>query len=285
MKLSQSMFAGSWYPSDKNKCADTIEEFISDFKSTENLGRTPFAAVVPHAGWFYSGKIACNTINALSIGGKPDILVVFGMHMHVLSKPCMTGSGEWETPFGPLEVDEAFALDVESGSGIRFEKGWSNFSRDNTIELQMPFIRYFFGDVRVVGIGVPPSETAITVGRQVIRSAEKLGLRIKIISSTDLTHYGDNYGFLPKGRGAAALEWVKKDNDARIIEKICSLDPQAIIREALERQNACCPGSIAAFASAATEKGVSGPAQLLGYYTSCDIMASDSFVGYAGIVV
>lgn len=285
MKLSNSLFAGTWYPDEHEKCRNMIDSFVSGFKSQVDPGRVFFGAVVPHAGWFYSGKIACNSIKALSVGEKPDLVVVFGMHMHASSKPCITCSGEWETPFGSLLVDEAFASDIEQGSGIRFDKGWGNFVRDNTMELQMPFIRFFFGDVRVVGIGVPPSDTAIETGRQVVRTAEKLGLNIKVIASTDLTHYGDNYGFMPKGRGNTALEWVKQENDARIIQKICSLEPRAIIKEAMDRQSACCPGSVAALASAAAEKDLKGPGLLLGYYTSWDIAPSDSFVGYAGILV
>lgn len=285
MKLKESMFAGSWYPLDAEKCKRDINAFVSEFKGVESIGRPAFAAVVPHAGWFYSGKIACNAIRLLSEGEKPDLVVVFGMHMHTMSKPCLTDRGEWETPFGALKVDEDFASDFESESGLKFEKGWGNFIRDNTIELQMPFIRYFFGDVKVVAIGVPPSEAALTAGRQVVRSAEKLGRKIKIVSSTDLTHYGANYAFSPKGRGAAAVDWVKNVNDAGFIKKACSLDPEAIIKEALSNHSACCPGSVAAFAAAVTEAGINAPAVLMDYYTSNDIMQSDSFVGYAGILI
>ena len=95
MKLSNSMFAGTWYPDEHVKCKNMIDSFVSGFKAKVDPGRDFFAAVVPHAGWFYSGKIACNSIKSLSQGEKPDLVVVFGMHMHISSKPCITASGEF----------------------------------------------------------------------------------------------------------------------------------------------------------------------------------------------
>lgn len=282
MKLSESMFAGSWYPKEKDKCKKQIDSFISTYGAPDH---ETFATIVPHAGWTYSGKIACNTIRLLSEGKKPDTIIIFGMHMHTRSIPCLSASGEWETPFGFLPVDSELALEIESSSGIRFQKAQGSFSRDNTIELQLPFVRYFFGDVKIVCIGVPPSESAVTAGIHAVRSARKLGRSIKVISSTDLTHYGPNYGFHPKGRGMDAVEWVKKQNDAGFIVKACSLDPDTIIKEALYNQNACCPGAAAAFAAASRENGLGGPANLVDYFTSYDIIPSDSFVGYAGIII
>lgn len=285
MRLSESGFAGSWYPYEAEKCRKQINEFLSGFDTDLSIPVNPVAAVVPHAGWFFSGRIACNAIKRLSENGKTDVVAVFGMHMLPSSVPCMLVSDYLETPFGSLHVHQGLASHIETSLKLKFEKSEGVFRRDNTIELQMPFINYFFGDVKIIAIGVPPSDSAYDIGRQVVDSASSLGLKIRIIASTDLTHYGSNYGFEPKGRGDAAVEWVKKENDSKIIAKMCALDPEGIINEAMRSRNACCPGAVAAFASAVREKGMAGPAVLMDYYTSNDVMPSGSFVGYAGILV
>ena len=93
-------------------------------------------------------------------------------------------------------------------------------NRDNTIELQLPFIRHFFGPVPIVPIGVPPSSEALQIADEVVTYARAQNRRIKLVGSTDLTHYGPNYAFTGQGRGDAAVKWVREDNDRRFIDAL-----------------------------------------------------------------
>ena len=102
------------------------------------------------------------------------------------------------------------------------------------------------------------------------------------MGSTDLTHYGPNYGFTGHGGGTAAVAWVKEDNDRRFIDAALAMDPDEVIKGGLHRQNACCSGAAAAAIQAARHLGVSRGV-LMAYTTSYDKMPGDSFVGYAGI--
>jgi AmmeMemoRadiSam system protein B len=104
-----------------------------------------------------------------------------------------------------------------------------------------------------------------------------------VIGSTDLTHYGNNYGFVVKGTGPAAVDWVRNENDRRVIDAMLAMDPDRIISEALENQNACCGGAAAAAITAAKHLGAQ-KAQSIAYATSYDKSPGDSFVGYVGIV-
>jgi AmmeMemoRadiSam system protein B len=61
-----------------------------------------------------------------------------------------------------------------------------------------------------------------------------------VIGSTDLTHYGPNYGFTSKGVGSTAVDWVRDENDRRVIDAMTRMDPDAVIREGLSNDNACC---------------------------------------------
>jgi AmmeMemoRadiSam system protein B len=157
------------------------------------------------------------------------------------------------------------------------------FSHDNTIELQLPFIRHFFGDVKLLPLGVPPAPATLDLARRVAAEAAALGRRIKVIGSTDLTHYGPNYGFAPRGTGPAAVAWVKDENDRRIVEAMLRMTPETVIEEALARHNACCAGAAAAALETGRRLGATS-ADLLAYTTSFDKSPGSSFVGYAGVV-
>ena len=158
-----------------------------------------------------------------------------------------------------------------------------DYTQDNTIELQLPFIKYFFNDVKIVPIGVPPSVNSLEIGNTAARIAARRGLGMKVLGSTDLTHYGCNYGFSPKGSGPAALDWVRDENDKKILDAMLSMDPDRILREGLESQNACCAGAAASAVAAGKQLGAER-AETLAYATSYDKSPGDSFVGYVGIV-
>ncbi len=282
MDLRKSIFSGSWYPADPHACEAQIKGFLEEGHRYSATIDRPVGGVVPHAGWYFSGSIACNVIHQLSSGASPDVVVVFGMHLHPGSARYMMPEGSWETPFGPLAVDADLAGELTRRHRFQIETA-TRFQQDNTIELQMPFIRYFFGDIRVVAMGVPPAEETLSVARSVVEIAGDRDLSIAVIGSTDLTHYGPNYGFTSQGRGPQAVKWVRDENDRRVIDAMLRMDPQAVMREGLAHDNACCSGAAAAAIAAGKALGADRAEELV-YASSYEKSPGDSFVGYVGIV-
>jgi AmmeMemoRadiSam system protein B len=282
-RVRKAVFAGSWYPSRASECEKEIKGFLSEGKSLNPPDRSLVGGIVPHAGWYFSGSIACNVINCLKEPDRVDVLVVFGMHLHPNSPNYIMTEGAWETPFGELEVEKRLAAELAKKFNFRIETP-THFTQDNTIELQLPFIKYFFNDAKIVGIGVPPHIDSLEIGRAAVRISKHLGLRAKVIGSTDLTHYGTNYGFTSKGTGAKAVDWVRNENDRRFIDAILALKPENIIAEASAHQNACCAGAAATAIETAKHLGAL-QADELAYATSYDKSPGDSFVGYVGVVL
>ena len=128
----------------------------------------------------------------------------------------------------------------------------------------------------------PPSPVALDIARAVTEGAGRLELTLKIVGSTDLTHYGPNYGFTSHGQGATAVAWVKGKNDRRFIDAALAMKPRDVIEGALRHQNACCAGAAGAAIQSALHLGAS-QSILMTYTTSYDKIPGDSFVGYAGI--
>ena len=281
-RLRRAIFAGSWYPSSAVECEREIAAFLVEGKKMQQPTGERVGGIVPHAGWFFSGSIACNVISCLKSDDPPDVLVVFGMHLHPESPCFMMTEGAWETPFGEIQVEEQMARELTKQFPFTVESP-NNFQQDNTIELQLPFIKYFFNDVKIVAAGVPPSKNSLEIGRAAVEIAKKLGLKIKVIGSTDLTHYGRNYGFVSKGSGQKAVDWVRNENDRRIIDTMLAMDAEKVISEALASQNACCAGAVATAIETAKQLGAQ-KAQAIAYASSYDKNPGDSFVGYVGIV-
>ncbi len=282
MLTRKADFAGSWYPDDPANCEREIRRFLQEGNDTVSQAGNYRGGIVPHAGWFYSGSIACNVINALSKGTAPDVMVVFGMHLHEKSVAYIMTDGAWDTPLGEIQIHETLAEKLIERFDFQVETARS-YTPDNTIELQLPFIKYFFPQTKLVPIGVPPIKKSLEIGRAAVAFAADLDLTIQVIGSTDLTHYGRNYGFTSRGSGEAAVEWVKKTNDSQIISAMLAMDPEKVIGEALANQNACCAGAAATAIAAVKSLGATR-ALNTSYATSYDKSPGDSFVGYVGMV-
>ena len=281
MEVRKAAFAGSWYPSSRAECERQILDFVDENKKIEP--HNPYlGGIVPHAGWYYSGSIACNVIRCLQAGPKADTIILFGMHLGPGSPRYMMTSGGWETPLGIVEINTELAGRLADQFPFEIETA-RHFNRDNTIELQLPFVKYFFPDSRLVAVGVPPEAASLEIGQAVVDIAAELGMHIKIIGSTDLTHYGFNYGFTSHGTGESAVRWVKDQNDRRMIEAMLAMEPEKVIEEAGTSHNACCAGAAATAIASARRLGATRSEQMA-YATSYDKSPGESFVGYVGIV-
>jgi AmmeMemoRadiSam system protein B len=282
MKVRKSMFSGSWYPGSASACEKEIKGFLKEYPLETIDQKSLIGGIVPHAGWYFSGSIACNVIHCLAGKNSPDVIVIFGMHLHSSSPAYIMVEGAWETPFGAIEIESKLAEELSQKFTFQIETA-DRFTQDNTIELQLPFIKYFFKDAKIVPIGVPPTKHSLEIGKAVADISKQLGLQVNIIGSTDLTHYGPNYGFVSHGKGSSAVEWARNENDRRVIEAMLAMDPETVIKEAMANQNACCSGAAATAIAAAKQLGAQ-QAQTIAYATSYDKSPGDSFVGYVGIV-
>jgi hypothetical protein len=151
-------------------------------------------------------------------------------------------------------------------------------------------MQYLFAGAKIVPIIVPPGEQAVelgaSIGQIIGRQPDK---RIVCIGSTDLTHYGPRYGFVPMGTGSDALAWAGTVNDQRFIDLALKLRARELLAGAAENCNACGPGAAAAAIAAAKKLGKTN-GLLLAHTNSNDVMLREmgtaglESVGYAAIV-
>jgi len=269
-----------WYPVDRKECQREIESYLEGWSPSHLASAKGLGGIVPHAGWYFSGKLAARVFHALKSKRKAEVVVLYGGHLSAEDVPRVVTEEACETPFGDIEMDEGFVKKLMKKMDVKKE---SPTSGDNTVEIQLAMVKYFFPEAKLVAIRAPVSLKAETLGKEVAEIAREEGLSILAIGSTDLTHYGPNYGFLTKGTGPASVKWVKEENDKGFVDRALRMDATGLLKHALEKESACSAGAaisaVATCKALGAEKGV-----LLDYYTSYDIMPDDSFVGYAGIL-
>ena len=166
-----------WYPASESGCRAAIEEYAATFSPPDRKTAAKLnGGGVPHAGWAFSGSLAAKVFHALASGPQPDLVLLCGGHMGPSSPAWVWGSGVWPTPLGELVGDEAFADELaESVSDLAPRVlGPADYEPDNTIELQMPFVRHFLGETKLVVAGVPASLQGLELGTAAAKlAAEK----------------------------------------------------------------------------------------------------------------
>ncbi|MGA9755799.1 MAG: AmmeMemoRadiSam system protein B, partial [Desulfobaccales bacterium] len=263
MRTRERMLPVGWYPASPSACKAEIDQFIAGTTPLPS-GTKVYGGIVPHAGWYFSGKAAARVFYLAAKIVQPQVVCVFGGHLGGDSPPLLVADDAWETPLGDLPLATEFYAPLAKRISLREE-----YPGDNTIEVQIPFVKYFFPQAKVLALRSPHSDAALELGKAVAAVAKELKVSILVFGSTDLSHYGPNYGFAPKGYGPEALKWVKEVNDKKFIDQALKLDGPGMLKTAAQDQSACSAGGAAAAVAAATAEGAH-KAVLADYYTSYD---------------
>ncbi len=257
--------SGQFYPGSKN---DLSREISRCFAGIDLSERTALGAVVPHAGYMYSGNTAAYVYSVLP---EADTFVMLGPNHTGYGSPISVSSEIWSTPLGEVKPDLEFIralpkkiIDMDE-SAHRYE---------HSLEVQLPFLQYKFEEFNIVPIciGMQDEETAMDVGLEIAYAVRKSNKKIVIIASSDFTHYKPDK--------------VARDNDEYFIKSILYLDIPDFYRRLYERHASVCGyGPIAAMLAATKNLGAKN-ATLLKYSTSGDITGDlSAVVGYAGIII
>ncbi len=257
--------SGQFYPRSKK---DLLRELSRCFNGIPRTMRDVLGAVVPHAGYIYSGRTAAHVYTSLP---DADTFVMLGPNHTGYGSPVSVSSETWVTPLGEAGADLEFIRALPKRIIYQDETA---HKYEHSLEVQLPFLQYRFKDFKIVPIcmGMQDEETAIEVGQEIAEAVNKVDKKVVIIASSDFTHYRPDK--------------VARENDKYYIESILNMDIPGFYQR-LQRRDAsvCGYGPIAAMLAAAKSLGAK-KATLLNYSTSGDATGDVSaVVGYAGIIV
>ncbi len=264
--MRQTTVAGQFYPLNPKSLKKELGRCFKDKAISE---RPILGAVVPHAGYIYSGEVAAH---AYALFPRADTYVIFGPNHTGYGSAVAISQDTWTTPLGVVETDRDLGKQL-AGTIIDSDELAHHF--EHSIEVQIPFLQHRFGNnfkILPICMGLQDEETAVEVGKEVARVALASGKKVMFVASSDFTHY----------RSAS----VAMDNDRYLIEPVLMLDIREFYRRREERNiSACGFGPIAAMLVATKELGARS-ASLIKYATSGDVTGDTSgVVGYAAITV
>ena len=124
------------------------------------------AIVAPHAGLIYSGPVAAFAYAAVCGVRYRAVVLVGPSHFVAFHGVSIWPSGAWDTPMGPVAVDEDLAEAIMAASPIVAVRA-SAHAREHSLEMQMPFLARLMPGVPIV---------PLVMGHQDRETAEELGV-------------------------------------------------------------------------------------------------------------
>lgn len=194
------------------------------------------AAVVPHAGYVYSGRCAASAYALVSSGAYERVVLMAPAHhawVEGISLPA-PGCEAYETPLGRVPIDKAACDALHSVPGFGHVPGAD--AREHAIEVHLPFLQKRAGAFKLV-----PLVCGRMTPDQVTRAARALAPYAStgtlFLASSDFTHYGAGYNFVPFTRDVPGQldAWL-----ARASGFVAKLDTDGFARHCRETGDTIC---------------------------------------------
>ena len=283
--IRRSVAAGLFYEDDSKALRNQIVECFESKRGPGALPvkkRTGFVqgAIIPHAGYIYSGPCAAWAYKELAESEMPDLYIIIGPNHTGLGGSALT-TNAFETPLGIVRCDKSFANGLISKGSIAESE--LPHLEEHSIEVQLPFLQ-FINEDRINELKILPivlssdfdyKKFALDLKETIVETKK----RATIIASSDFTHYGRNYSYLPFTTDVQkriyqldkkAISFIRKFNDYEFLNyvyetgaTICGAIPIATLINSIKKNEA----------------------ELLQYYTSGDIMGDyKNSVSYASII-
>lgn len=305
MNIRKARFAGSWYSGDPIALRAEIDEFLETSAETyrtlhrksKGKQKNAAAAVLPHAGLYFSGRGIAHFFNNLD-SETERIIIIAPSHYAALSPDLFSigNFNSFDTPLGEIP-----GLKAESLASLEYTAPQQRaVEMEHAVEMFLPFIARFNAlnknKPNKRKTAVLPLLISQVTGRDVLEKLssallEWIGLdslknnKTAVIASSDFTHYGERFQYTPFGM--APVEEVEKKVDTYdrgIAEKIIEHKYDEIFTElSLNRPTIC--GIAPSLIAAKIMESIGAEGEIADCYTSNRYVEPDSnFVSYCTIL-
>ena len=267
MTIRQPAVAGLFYASHREE----LERDVRRFLGAPAPARPAVGAVVPHAGYVYSGPVAGAVYARLAI--PRSAIILCPNHTGLGAPAALDPSQAWRTPLGDVPLARRLA-DRLLALAPSLEKDGAAHRREHSLEVQLPFLQVRRADVEIVPVCLRTASLPLCreVGEalaEVVRDEEEPPL---LLASSDMNHYESRA--------------VGRAKDDLALARIEAVDAEGLFQTVLARSISMCgflPATALLFAARAL--GASR-AEVAARRDSGDETGDDSsVVGYAGVVI
>ncbi len=266
MRIRKPHAAGSFYPSD----ASEIRVFCKTYLSSSVPKIQAKAVILPHAGYIYSGELACKVLSQVEI--PPSVLLIGPNHRGLGSDFALFARGEWETPLGrvPIDQETADAL-LAAKSDLRADEDAHAF--EHSLEVLLPLLQSRGESFKIIPLIIGTLNLEMARGAA-LRIKEILAGRMKsllVAVSNDMSHY--------------EADDLTRRKDRYALDAILNLDAEGLART-VKKYNITMCGFVPVYMLLVMKEALGiQKASLTGYTTSGDVTGDrERVVGYAGFV-
>lgn len=284
MGVRKPIVAGQFYEASMMRLEKQIQDSYVHDKGPGDLpskrSNPPLKALIlPHAGYTYSAPCAAWGYKEIAEANLPDTFIILGVDHSGYGRTALS-TDSWETPLGMMRVDNKLAVQIMQKAGIPDDPG--AHAMEHSIEVQLPLLQHAnkadMERIRFIPITVSNDKDLKQLSIDIMESIMDLNRKVTFIASSDFTHYGRNYHFLP-----FTSEVPKRLNelDGGAIKLIKELNAEGFANYVKETMATIC-GTQTIYLLLNMLKKTRG--ELLQYYQSGDLSGDyKNTVGYASI--
>ncbi len=230
--------AGTWYPSAAGKLERQVDELLGEPRAPAgDPPSTRLAGLIsPHAGFIYSGAVAGRGFARLHDRSLRRVLLMGPSHYASFQGACLPAADAFRTPLGSVPLDRETIELAGRQPGFRIDDG--PFGPEHCLEAELPFLQRALAPgwslvPVLLGGGSPDRD----IDRIVDALAPLLDSRTLVVVSSDFTHYGPGFGFVPFRE---LVPERLRQLDMGAIERILELDREGFDRYVAETGATIC---------------------------------------------
>jgi AmmeMemoRadiSam system protein B len=250
---------------------DRLEKSVLSYLSKGAAMAPALGAIVPHAGYIYSGPVAGAVYARLKI--PATVVILCPNHTGRGAEAAVDPSEAWRTPLGDVPVNRRLAERLLTLSPSLQEDAEAH-RREHSLEVQLPFLQVLRPDVQFVPIclGQPRQALCREVGDALAALCAEENEPPLLLASSDMNHY--------ESREAGR----RKDDLA--LTRVEGLDAEGLFRTVLTESISMCGFlPVTALLFAARTAGATRARVVARRDSGDETGDTSSVVGYAGVIV
>lgn len=262
--------AGMFYDARPDRLEKTVRDLLGSAASTAPPSPR-LGAIVPHAGYVYSGPVAAAVYASIPL--PATVVILCPNHTGRGAPLALDPSSAWRTPLGDVPVDRRLAERMRALCPS-LEEDAEAHRREHSLEVQLPFLQILRRDVRLVPIciGEPSLGLCREVGDALTTVLKEEREPPLVLASSDMNHYESRE--------------IGRRKDELALARVAALDGEALYRIVLTESISMCgflPATALLFAAKAS--GASDARVIARRDSGDETGDTSSVVGYAGVVV